>query len=33
MPIGSPGMEGVISQNYDVLAFDEAGNVEVYAQR
>ena len=33
MPIGSPGMEGVITQNYDVLAFDEAGNVEVYAQR
>jgi hypothetical protein len=33
MPIGSPGMEGIIRQKYDVLAFDDDGNVEVYAQR
>jgi hypothetical protein len=33
MPIGSPGMEGIIKQDYDVLSFDEAGNVEVYARR
>lgn len=33
MPMGSPGMEGLISQEYEVLAFDEAGNVEVYARR
>ena len=33
MPIGSPGMEteGVANQPYDVIAFDEAGNMEVYA--
>ena len=33
MPIGSPGMEGMIKQDYDVLAFDENGNVQVYARR
>jgi hypothetical protein len=33
MPMGSPGMEGLIKQNYDVLSFDEQGNVEVYARR
>ena len=33
MPIGSPGMEGLIKQDYDVLAFDENGNVQVYARR
>lgn len=33
MPIGSPGMEteGVANQPFDVIAFDEAGNMEVYA--
>lgn len=34
MPIGSPGMEieGAENQPFDVLAFDESGNVvEVYA--
>ncbi len=33
MPIGSPGMEteGVDAQPYDVVTFDEEGNVEVYA--
>lgn len=33
MPIGSPGMEGIIKQEYDVLSFDDAGNVRVYARR
>lgn len=33
MPMGSPGMEGPIKQEYDVLAFDKAGRVEVYARR
>lgn len=33
MPIGSPGMEGLIRQSYDVLSFDENGNVQVYAKR
>ena len=33
MPMGSPGMEGLISQKYEVLSFDEAGNVEVYVKR
>jgi hypothetical protein len=33
MPMGSPGMEGVIKQEYDVMAFDEKGNVQVYARR
>lgn len=33
MPIGSPGMEveGAESQPYDVIAFDQAGNMEVFA--
>jgi hypothetical protein len=33
MPMGSPGMEGLIKQDYDVLAFDSAGVVSVYAKR
>lgn len=33
MPAGSPGMEGLFAQEYDVLAFDAEGNVEVYAHR
>lgn len=33
MPMGSPGMEGIISQEYDVLSFDDQGNVEVYERR
>lgn len=33
MPIGSPGMEGIIKQAYDVLSFDDQGNVAVYARR
>jgi hypothetical protein len=33
MPIGSPGMEveGAAPQPYDVIAFDAAGNFEVFA--
>ncbi len=32
MPLGSPGMDyGSASQPYDVLAFDQNGNVEVFA--
>lgn len=33
MPVGSPGMEspGAAPQPYQVMAFDEAGNSEVYA--
>jgi len=31
MPSGSPGMEGPVSESYDVLAFDEAGGETVYA--
>ena len=35
MPVGSPGMEvpGRAAEPYDVLAFDEEGNAEVYASR
>ena len=33
MPIGSPGMEvaGAESQPYDVIAFDDAGGLEIFA--
>jgi hypothetical protein len=33
MPMGSPGMEGPNPDRYDVLAFDQDGNVSVYATR
>jgi hypothetical protein len=33
MPLGSPGMESLIRQEYDVLSFDEHGNEQVYATR
>jgi hypothetical protein len=33
MPIGSPGMEGIVKQEYDILAFDRDGGVQVYARR
>jgi hypothetical protein len=33
MPVGSPGMEGPWKQDYDVLAFDDRGNLRVYARR
>ena len=31
MPVGSPGMEGPKPVAYDVLAFDDQGNTEVFA--
>ena len=31
MPAGSPGMEGVTRERYDVLAFDSAGASATYA--
>ena len=33
MPIGAPGMtvEGYAPEPFDVIAFDQAGNTEVYA--
>jgi hypothetical protein len=31
MPLGSPGMEGEVSQPYDVLLFDAEGRTKVYA--
>lgn len=33
MPMGSPGMEGPYTDNYDVLTFDGAGKTTVYAKR
>ena len=31
MPVGSPGMEGVYKQKYDVVAFDRTGGRSVFA--
>ncbi|HJP84712.1 MAG TPA: DUF411 domain-containing protein [Gemmatimonadaceae bacterium] len=31
MPMGSPGMEGGMTQHYQVLAFDKAGKSRVFA--
>ena len=31
MPMGSPGMEGVYSEKYDVIAFDRSGGRSVFA--
>ena len=33
MPVGSPGMEvdGAAAQHYDVIAFDDEGQTQVYA--
>ena len=31
MPRGSPGMEGPVSDPYDVLTFDAAGNEAIFA--
>ena len=31
MPRGSPGMEGPISEPYDVLTFDDSGNEAIFA--
>ena len=33
MPIGSPGMEGRNSQQYDVLSFDRQGRVSVFERK
>tara|TARA_B100000929_G_scaffold218181_1_gene174836 strand:+ start:546 stop:1043 length:498 start_codon:yes stop_codon:yes gene_type:complete len=33
MPMGSPGMEGPRNDPYDILAFKENGNIQVYASR
>jgi hypothetical protein len=33
MPIGSPGMEGVVKQRYDVIAYGRDGSRSVYATR
>jgi hypothetical protein len=33
MPPGSPGMESPKPQPYDVMAFDKAGRLSVYAKR
>ncbi len=33
MPIGSPGMEGAIMEKYDILAFDENGDTQIYESR
>lgn len=33
MPMGSPGMEGSYVESYDVLIFDQNGNVKVYTSR
>ncbi len=32
MPAGSPGMEGPTSEAYDVVAFDKAGKLTVFAR-
>lgn len=32
MPMGSPGMEGPVSQPYDVLSFDKAGATKVFSR-
>jgi hypothetical protein len=33
MPVGSPGMEGVKPEPYNVFAFDKNGKTSVYAKR
>ena len=33
MPKGSPGMEGPVSEKYDILAFTKTGKTKVYAKR
>jgi hypothetical protein len=33
MPMGSPGMEGPMSERYDVVTFTKAGKTAVYAKR
>jgi hypothetical protein len=31
MPMGSPGMEGPLTQHYQVLSFDKAGKTKIFA--
>lgn len=33
MPMGSPGMEGPVSESYDILALKKDGSTEVYESR
>jgi len=33
MPMGSPGMEGPRKDPYNVVSFDEDGNLSIYARR
>jgi len=33
MPAGSPGMEGLVRESYNVLTFDRSGRTRVYAAR
>lgn len=33
MPAGSPGMEGLVREQYDVVTFDRAGVTRIYATR
>jgi hypothetical protein len=32
MPAGAPGMEGTAQDPFDVIAFDDAGQVQIFAQ-
>lgn len=33
MPAGSPGMEGLVRESYNVVAFDRSGVTRIYASR
>lgn len=33
MPAGSPGMEGLVRESYDVVTFDRSGMTRIYASR
>jgi len=33
MPAGSPGMEGLVRESYNVLTFDRSGRTRIYATR
>jgi hypothetical protein len=33
MPAGSPGMEGLVRESYNVVTFDRSGRTNVYASR
>lgn len=32
MPMGSPGMEGPVSQRYNVVSFDKSGKTRIFSQ-